>query len=115
MPQEPEEEEAKPKPNERKRAAASSSDDPDPNKRQKGDSSQTAPPLPVGKAKVSEKEVVEVIHASPKMSIKQLIAKFKEFLNDKAEKAQFMGIVKVAWAEGRARRKGLWVDAANGG
>ena len=36
-----------------------------------------------------------MIHASHKMSIKQLIAKFKELLTDKEEKAQFMNIVKV--------------------
>lgn len=52
--------------------------------------------LPSAKrCKLSEKEVVDVIHASPKMSIKQLIAKFKEFLTDKEDKDQFMRIVKV--------------------
>ena len=39
--------------------------------------------------------MVEVIRDSPKMSIKQLIAKFKEFLKTKEQKAQFMNIVKV--------------------
>jgi len=49
---------------------------------------------PVKKFKVTEKEVVEVIYASPKMTIKQLIAKFKELLTDQQEKKQFQVIVK---------------------
>lgn len=58
--------------------------------------------LPSAKrCKLSEKEVVDVIHASPKMSIKQLIAKFKEFLTDKEDKDQFMRIVKVRLPKSR--------------
>jgi len=49
---------------------------------------------PVKRAMVSQKEVVEVIHRSPRMTIKQLIDKFKEFLKDKDAKAKFMAIIK---------------------
>mmetsp|Transcript_33857 Transcript_33857/g.77615 ORF Transcript_33857/g.77615 Transcript_33857/m.77615 type:complete len:405 (+) Transcript_33857:21-1235(+) len=52
------------------------------------------PSLPTKKHTVAEKEVVELIHESPNMTIKQLIAKFKVFLTDAEVKAQFLSTVK---------------------
>jgi len=46
------------------------------------------------KLAVTEKEAVELIHASPRLTVKDLIAKFKVFLTDKELKAQFMKLIK---------------------
>ena len=44
--------------------------------------------------KVLEKDVVLVIHEHGKLTLKELVGKFKALLTEKAEKAEFMAIVK---------------------